>query len=326
MAEYTLGYYGKLPLSFEFIRYNAAGIEIEELDQWLREGMQYSKSQLSASWSADFSQSDTWNFLYVPRVGSRFVCGVWMPSRDKAGREFPFLVYVLTPSSSFPGSKWFSPLEFGAFFVQSRQALKDIERESDVNIVRQRLGALTTPVLGDTLSAERFYREKIQRTTAREFWTEMVGDFDHPKKYCIDHSLSVSLAPLRHQPSQQLAWGLKFPLFRQTHEESYDLPFWSDFMSGLAGSRREPALLLWNRTPAKVEPCFLVGFGGPATRMMLFLVHPDREDEAWLDLSCDKAQEHQDLVAHLEPRRKELIDQPDLSLELLIRKTREQVG
>ena len=43
MGAFEVGCFGKLPIYADFIRYNASGPEIQEMDQWFQEGIHSAK-------------------------------------------------------------------------------------------------------------------------------------------------------------------------------------------------------------------------------------------------------------------------------------------
>ena len=95
------GYYGKLPVSPEFLRLHAAGPELRELDEWFERGVQYAKAKAGSEWPTLLAQADIWNFLFVPEGNGRVVCGAVFASRDQAGRSFPFLTFLLLERRDF---------------------------------------------------------------------------------------------------------------------------------------------------------------------------------------------------------------------------------
>src|SRR5690348_7949756 len=110
MMSVLRGYYGKLPLSPEFLRLHAAGPELRWLDEWLQLGVLYAKSTEGSRWSTLVKESVVWNFLYAPADRRRIVCGALFMSQDKAGRSFPFLSFLLLQDESLFRDLWLVPL------------------------------------------------------------------------------------------------------------------------------------------------------------------------------------------------------------------------
>ncbi len=308
MYSSTLGYYGKLPVSEEFIRCQASGVEIEELDHWLREGMYHAKSTLGSSWSMDFAQADAWGFLYLPRGGDRFLTGFLKPSQDKAGREFPFLLYLLLKREEFRESPWCAPMHFKEFFEQSHRLLLNVSEESDLNRLQFRLQGLS-PIDGvGNLSVDTRYHSELLRRRTGEHWTDLFGDFENSQRCRL-------LGALLHQQvgsntSTRYQWQARFPLLPLSKEETYDLPFWIDVVARASGLRLEAGILLWNRRPSKVKPLLFVSLESPTPQLLLYLVHP----ESWQN-GLSRGMES---VEPLTDAERALLDDGDVTLEAFL--------
>jgi type VI secretion system protein ImpM len=270
MASWTLGYYGKLPLSPEFIRHQASGPEIDELDQWFREGMYYAKSRTS-SWSMDFIQSDVWRFLYFPRDRSRLMIGLMKPSHDQAGREFPFLIYLLLKRAEFAKRPWCAPMHFRDFFSQGQRVLTDVGMESNLPRLQFRLQALA-PVHGPTsLSAVEEYEAELMGRRMSEYWTELFGIGQQRQKYALLTPLlrnKMMKLPVQHQA--------RFPLIPLTTEETYDVPFWMDVTTHIWGYDCDTGVVLWNRMSTKVRPVLFVSQERPTPELLQCLIFPEQ--------------------------------------------------
>ena len=276
MYSSILGYYGKLPLSSEFIRCQASGAEIEELDRWVREGMYYAKSHMGSSWSNDFAQGDLWGFLYVPRQGCRFLTGLLKPSQDKAGREFPFLVYLVLEKGEFREHPWCAPMHFKEFFAQSHRVLADVGAESDLARLQFRLQALA-PVEGpETSSVESRYHAELLRRRLRDHWADLFGGFENSRQGQVLQSLLGRRGRLNSAIPPQ--WLAKLPLSSSSKEETYDLPFWMDVISHASGHRLDAGLLFWNRWFTRSKPVLFVSLESPTPQLLLYLIHPESWD------------------------------------------------
>jgi type VI secretion system protein ImpM len=273
MYSSTLGYYGKLPLSAEFIRCRASGAEIDELDRWIREGMFHAKSTLGPAWSMDFLKGDQWAFLYVPLDRSRFLAGLLKPSQDKAGREFPFLIYLLLERTEFHEIPWCAPMHFREFFVQSHRLLEDVGTETDLSRLQFRLQALSPVEEPEPASIETRYHVELLRRRMRDHWTNVLGGFDNSKKYDLLRSLLH--LPSGSDSASQGHWQAQFPLLIESKEEAYDLPFWMDLASHALGRRPEAGILFWNRWSSQVKPLLLISLERPLPQLLLSLIRPE---------------------------------------------------
>ncbi|CBK41698.1 protein of unknown function, COG3913 [Nitrospira defluvii] len=308
MYSSILGYYGKLPLSAEFIRCQASGAEVDELDRWLREGMYHAKSRLGSSWSKDFTQGNPWGFLYVPRQGRRFLIGLLKPSQDKAGREFPFLVYLLLEREEFHELPWCAPMHFKEFFAQSHRLLTDVGAESDLARLQFRLQALTPVEAPETASIETRYHAELLRRRLREHWADLFGEFDNSRKCQVLQSFLRRGGGLNC--SGPLQWQAKLPLLSSSREETYDLPFWMDVASHASNQGLDAGILLWNRWFTRDKPVLFVSLECPTPQLLLYLIHP----EGWENEQSGAGKETEELS----DAGRALLDDGEVTLEAFL--------
>jgi type VI secretion system ImpM family protein len=314
----VLGYYGKLALSSEFIRHNAAGAEIQNLDRWFQQGIHHAKSRIQKTWSAEFQDAGFWNFLYVPERGTRVLIGMLTPGHDAAGREFPFFFFVRVERAYFRGAPWLLPLALEGFLSETERVIAKTERQRDLHALHSELQALSIPSF-DVGETEKIYFQCLRDQNAGEFWRALLGDFSNPTKYYLDHWLRECLKPLSADPSRGLGWGLKLPLFPAGSGPYYDVSLWVDLMSRHLRSRLEPTLLLWNRAPSNARPCMIACFGTLIPNLVLFTVRPGLEDKTWFELAPDFNNKDSIVLGSVDGRRRAILDDADMSMESFLK-------
>lgn len=310
MYRATLGYYGKLPLSAEFIRCQASGAEIDDLDRWLREGMYHAKSQLGSAWSKDFAQGDPWGFLYMPRQGRRFLTGLIKPSQDKAGREFPFFVYVLLDREEFHELPWCAPMHFKEFFAQSYRVLADADAESDLARLQFRLQALTPVEEPEISSIESRYHAELLHRRLRDHWADLFGESENSGKCQVVRSLLQRGAGLNF--SNPLQWIARFPLSSSSKDETYDLPFWMDVASHASDHKLDAGLLCWNRWRVSGKPVLFASLEYPNPQLLQYLIHP----ESWESGQAGVGTEGEELS----DAARALLDDGEVTLEAFLQR------
>jgi type VI secretion system ImpM family protein len=86
-----VGCFGKLPLQSEFIRHNLTWREGRALDQWFQEGV------VQAARSSDLASGDSNSVihhgLFTGNGDQRSIAFSAIPSRDRNGRRYPFVVF-----------------------------------------------------------------------------------------------------------------------------------------------------------------------------------------------------------------------------------------
>ena len=279
------GYYGKLPVSPEFLRLHAAGPELRELDEWLERGMQYAKAKAGSEWSALVAQADIWNFLFVPEGNGRVVCGAVFASRDRAGRSFPFLTFLLLERHDLPPTPWLIPLRCRTYLGKTGQLLQQLRADLDWNTFRARVESVPVEFDSDA-SIEAGFEDYVSQTTTQVFWSRLCDEANHAQADRLRQDRSVNRHLGGEQSGEGATWGRHLPLLKGQTVETYDLPFWLELHARLLGVKQGtwPALVaFWNRAPSKVEPCALLSFGRPSPHLTRFIVSPDVQDEAWCD-------------------------------------------
>lgn len=87
------GFCGKVPVLGDFLH---EGLSIEFNDcwnEWLRAALAVSKEQLGTSWLDYYLTSPVWHFaLSGGNCGSDPIIGTMIPSVDKVGRHYPFIL------------------------------------------------------------------------------------------------------------------------------------------------------------------------------------------------------------------------------------------
>jgi type VI secretion system protein ImpM len=96
----TTGFFGKLPARGDFVRANLPEDFIAPLDGWCRECLAASRQALGDGWEEAWMSAPIWRFLLPPGAcGPYAVFGTWLPSADKVGRHYPFILCALASST-----------------------------------------------------------------------------------------------------------------------------------------------------------------------------------------------------------------------------------
>jgi type VI secretion system protein ImpM len=322
MSTPTLGYFGKLPFSREFVRKNAAGVEMQAFDTWMQEGLNLGRSQSGGQKSGMLQSAGLWNFLYQPSGLPRFILGVLTPSQDGAGREYPFLSFILVNNVEFTQSVRFAPLVFENILKGLKQIVEGSSGQSSTAGFLEQLDALQTIMVPAPASIVDSYKAWLKERTNEWLWTAVAGEFHHPAKYWLDTSMKTYLGGLRGNGTGHHRGSLKFPLSRTDVQETFDLPFWLDLSGQWLQQERDPELILWTRTPLHGTPCVMVAWGKPSPRLILFLADATKPDESWVDLfplSGSGALAKQ--VEQISPIRRQLLEDPRVSLARFLQET-----
>lgn len=105
----VMGFFGKLPARGDFVRANLPEDFVAPLDIWCRDSLAASRAALDGSWEEAWMSAPIWRFLLPPGAcGPQAVSGIWLPSMDRVGRHYPFILCALAPTLAAVegGSAW----------------------------------------------------------------------------------------------------------------------------------------------------------------------------------------------------------------------------
>ncbi|HYG89765.1 MAG TPA: type VI secretion system-associated protein TagF [Azospirillum sp.] len=112
------GFHGKLPARGDFVAHNLPRGFVKPFDAWLQAALAASRGRIGAAWERLFSASPVWRFALSADVcGALPVAGVLVPSADRVGRLYPFVIAGSLPAAmdlaSVPylASPWFARAE-----------------------------------------------------------------------------------------------------------------------------------------------------------------------------------------------------------------------
>jgi type VI secretion system protein ImpM len=323
MDKFSLGCFGKLPIHADFIQYNADGSEVRGLDQWFQEGIHLVKTRFNQGWAQDFLGGGTWNFVFQPKNGDRFLVGTYLPSQDKGGRQYPFFLFLQIDWKRFSVPTYFIAVLFSAFLDKSREVIQTGWMEKDpkgfFSLAEERL----LPVEPKGESFEKAYREWLEKESTRHFWTNLLGDFGHPKKYRVAQNLIELLQPLRQQALDRFGLGIKFPLIPGDQYDNYDIALWFELMNRVLRQENQPPAYFWNRKSNKAEPGMVTFLRRPTAKNLLFLIRPSVTDDSLYDLASEHSGAEEQAIREIPENRRSLLDQGDVSLSMFLEKVGE---
>lgn len=113
-----IAWFGKLPCIGDFCSHNMSAYLLGELDDWLSTAMQTGFDTHGTAWTQAYFDTPMHGFVWgrntLPALREALFIGVIMPSVDKAGRAFPFVLIEQLESEADPTlscaalENWFS--------------------------------------------------------------------------------------------------------------------------------------------------------------------------------------------------------------------------
>jgi type VI secretion system protein ImpM len=281
------GCYGKLPIFADFIRYNYRTPEVEQLDQWFQEGIYFARQSLGGRWESGYDKGPAFRFLFRPSGSARFLIGAGVPGMDKAGRRYPFAIFLHGDCAPFERDAALLPVVFREFLDPAQDLATTGWKDSDVKALFSRIDVLKgvdpSSVNGCRARQESYLRQE----RASAFWTGVFGTPAHPSRATILQNLQEAVRILRATPVGRPSLGLKFPLPAQggTEAASAAAAFWMDLAFRLVGWRSVPSLAFWHTATAESAPHLILFFTGTSPKNFPSLILPEYDSETLWDLS-----------------------------------------
>ncbi len=191
--DYQFGFYGKLPITGDFIQRNLPDHFVYLWDNWLQESFVVSRDKLQDNWLPNYLSSPIWRFLIGPSIIDRNAyVGILAPSVDSVGRYFPMTIAMPLPPQLLSGlfsqtfQQVFEQLE-SLFFkylhieVANTEAFnKELQQQNQ--LIKNLLAHQTVDNLPDSLDGHRFAinANTTIGTTISALWISSLLD-KHPE-------------------------------------------------------------------------------------------------------------------------------------------------
>jgi len=131
------GAFGKMPALGDFFRLNLAADFVSAWDGWLQACLPAAREEMNGLWSDAYMSAPVWRFTLAPGLAGRAgMLGVFMPSVDRVGRQFPLTLAIRldgespTLASHFAAGPTFEHLETIALAALDDDATRDRLAES----------------------------------------------------------------------------------------------------------------------------------------------------------------------------------------------------
>jgi len=279
MSHAVCGYYGKLPLSPEFLRLHAAGPELRWLDEWFQQGTLYAKAQEGTLWETRLTEAAPCSFFYVPAGEGRIVSGVVVASRDKAGRSFPFLSFVLLDRPLFAASPWLLPIAMAQFLTETAESIRLLRTSLDWSTFCQEIETRLLPTLTPEQAADMLTH--FARSTTGDAWGRGSSMEGHVATSPCMLQRATWTDPPAHQSvrfivpqsefSQNLGLSVRLQRYLQQTVGTWD--------------ERTGLLCLWNRGTEQNSGSAVLSIGPGSPNVVRFIVNPLVQDNAWQDVT-----------------------------------------
>lgn len=262
--------FGKLPLHGDFIRHQA-GQELQAFDRWVQAGLLALRGR--PDWATVWPATPARRFVW--RGSGRLLAGVLVPSRDAAGRDYPFVVACALDGREVKRQPELAPL-LCAPFLAAAEALA-LRRWGDGATYRDVQTAVDGLALTlDARDAERRLSSSLVETTLERLVVDGGGAWDDRRFLLLANAASL-LGP-RSRPR----FALALP-----GDDDARVAVWLALIGAMRGGADGfPGLATWSAAPAPASDGLRFVFGEPAGEHFLPLVLAHLPSDA-----CDLARE-----------------------------------
>ncbi|MGB3621488.1 type VI secretion system-associated protein TagF [Ketobacter sp. MCCC 1A13808] len=143
-AEDVPGLHGRIPAYRDVVTRNLRSEFVLTWNQWIQRSMPVAQDNLGSEWLDTYLTSPLWRFVFsAGLVGQNVWCGVMMPSVDRTGQYYPFMLAQPLPATTLPtalfseAELWFQALE--------QIALESLQPDGTLQQIESRLHALPRP-------------------------------------------------------------------------------------------------------------------------------------------------------------------------------------
>jgi type VI secretion system protein ImpM len=315
----SIVYFGKLPNFGDFVRYNAGGSEIYAFEKWIQEGIYYSQKIIGQDWNSAFQESPPYHFVFYPEEAGHILVGMFIPSRDKSGRRYPFVLsFKLDRRSQPDDTVHLLPLRFAPYFKDAIRCLARLPEESDLHCIVAHARELESHLTRNLSVADGEFDRYLQGTGLETFWQAVLGDPRDPRRFLILKNMSEILMPLRTDNPQRLSLGLRFPLGNDTGQIEFVLGFWICTVRHLLGNPSLQPTYFWGGDARYGGSYLFLFLRAPMSKHYSSLILPEAENDSMCKLEREGIGKLDDAPRSLEGRVRSLLEDPDASLADLI--------
>lgn len=146
-APWGPGFHGKLPSRGDFVGAGLPRAFTDPWDDWLSAALDGARRRLGAAWEPSFAAAPPWRLVLAHGVcGADAVAGVMVPSADRVGRPYPFLIAAALPGAADPAA---CPAAAAAWFDGAERAARALTAETAAPAAAAaRVAALGRPAAG----------------------------------------------------------------------------------------------------------------------------------------------------------------------------------
>lgn len=167
------GFFGKLPQFPDFIKFRSSSDEFNILDDWIQKGIISAKLSFGNNWKEIYSNSDSYEFVFPVSKYNKIVAGTLNPGYDKAGRQFPFVVFSVFEDSFFNSFQiGILPLILNSFYYRAKQLYLYSLKAQELNEIIDEFNKAEIRI-SSANAANEIFDEYLSMTTVNELYSRI---------------------------------------------------------------------------------------------------------------------------------------------------------
>ncbi|MBM7115294.1 type VI secretion system-associated protein TagF [Archangium primigenium] len=298
------GLVGKTPCQTDFLRLQATSVLAVQLHLWLAEGVEAARAARCGL------PPGVVHFLFTAPGEANVLLGVFAPSTDGVGREFPLAVFTELPGPTAANQLAVLPTAFGPFLAAGAALLHDAAT-LDVVGLTQRVRALPYPPPEALTRARRQLQGLWMTTRGPELLQPLLRPGEAPgSPYYALHTFRTACDGERHRQRGRAHVVLECPL-----PPGLGPSAWLELATRLLRWPSVPPALLWAEHP---EPRLLLCLGAMPPELLPHLARPGPGGQRLWPLRTSRGAAIEQAARALTEHQRRLIDSPTTSLEELL--------
>lgn len=289
-ADITGGF-GKLGLHTEFIRHQAQSREAVALDRWVSEGVNFMIRKDGADWDGRLANSAGFRFVWTGNDNDRTLSGVLVPSADKSGRPYPFVIFTSTPAPVFREVPSAMAITHESFYARAEAILEERWESQRLSVLSSMLDALVPP---DTSASKQAIvnheMTALESTTTARLWHACGPEFTTADRETFWATLQSILFSVCRRAPGRIPWGIRLPLPSGGNSTPIVL-FWVHLIQAMIGDAAMRPHYIWTRSRGAIPPRLTFFFRPLPPSYLLSLLDESVRDGAVYDILTEMRQQ-----------------------------------
>ncbi|ALC17978.1 type VI secretion system protein [Desulfuromonas soudanensis] len=312
VAGDQLGCFGKMPIHSEFIRHNVKSREAVALDAWIQEGIGFIIRKHGSSWPETYRTFPGCHFVMVGGEEERTVIGTLIPSQDRSGRHYPFILFTVAEDPIFRRMQAVPPAVYDEFFLKAQELCEERWKNEGVPLLVSRVEGLYRRQ--GELSRRLLLEQQIEILKNVELgllWRTALPDLAPENRQMLFATLVQTLRTVTRRTPLRTSWGVRLPLPGEGNPRPFVI-FWMQLIESILEDRNLRAHYFWRASSCAAPASLTVFFRPIPGSYLLHLIDPALNDGSIFDvvaeMSRGEGKENLDLRRLLADDRVSLLD------------------